>query len=102
MRNIIGITSDIKEFVNWWNITFPVDYYWRSKHNIPFNSLAHQESCFIDQYIEYSEDLIYQKIKSSEKEEKYQPGHMNWLKPKVYTKEEVDEIFDNLDLEDYD
>lgn len=100
MYNSIGITSDIQGFVNWWNITFPVDYYWRSKHNISFNSLAHQESCFIDQCFEYLEDLSYHKAKSiQDKKEVYQPGHMNWLKPKKYSEKEIDEMFNSLDIE---
>ena len=34
------------------------------------------------------------------KKEKYQPGNLNWMKPKVYSDEEIKDIFDNLNLDD--
>jgi hypothetical protein len=102
VHTFIGISSfNVKNFVNYWSNSYPTDLWWRQKHNIAFNSLAHQQSCFIDQLFEYYEEETFREIakKSDEKKEVYQPGRMNWLKPKVYSQEEIENMFDNIDLD---
>lgn len=81
---------DIKRFVIWWNNNFPLDYWWRTKHNIPFNSSNHREVDFIDQKFEYEEEKIYKDIRDKSKQEKEdmdnadKPYHETglWLRPK--------------------
>lgn len=102
MHTFIGISlSNVKKFVNYWDSSFPLDYYWRQRHNVAFNSEQHRQSCFIDQLFEYLEDEAFQKIlkKSIDKKEVYQPGFQNWLKSKKYSEKEVDDIFNSLDLD---
>lgn len=92
----IGIKS-VRQFVLQWNNSFPLDLWWRKKYNIPFNSKSHRQSNFIDQLIEFIEDKMLRE--ETEKKEKYQPGKLNWMKPKKYTDEEVKELFDQIDLD---
>lgn len=100
MQNRFGISLEsVKQFVNYWNVSYPIDYWWRQKHNVAFNSLTHQQSCFIDQLFEYLEERAYEKILSPKKESAYEPGRMNYLKKKIYTVAEEQEMFDNLDLD---
>lgn len=102
MRTFIGITSgNVQKFVNWWNASFPFDYWFRKKHNIPFNSELHCQSNFIDQYIEYLESKSFKEFseKTNEEKKKYEPGKNNWLLPKKYTESDIQEMFDNLDID---
>jgi hypothetical protein len=95
--NPIGLES-AKQFVIRWNNRFPIDLWFRKKYSIPFNSSVHQESDFIDQLFEFLEHRMLQE--EVEKKEKYQPGKANWLKQKKYSEQEIQEIFDNLNLDD--
>ena len=49
---------DIRDKIVHWNNQFPVDYWWRKKHNIPFMSQQHRQSNFWDQLFEYKEDVL--------------------------------------------
>jgi hypothetical protein len=69
--------KDIRNFIISWDSRFPIDRWWRKKYNIAFNSHSHRESSFIDQLIEYEEDILFREIES---EEKYIPGVGDWLK----------------------
>lgn len=59
-----------------WNNRFPLDRWWRMKHNIPFMSPEHRESSFIHQLIEFEEDKLFLKEFQTElkPEDKYVPG----------------------------
>lgn len=61
--------------VNNWNIKFPMDRWWRSKHNVAFMSPAHRECSFIHQVMEFEEDKLYMRVFEEDKpEDKYVPG----------------------------
>jgi hypothetical protein len=53
-------TDDIRRFMIRWNNKFPVDRWWRQKHNIPFLSERHREQSFLSQVMEYEEELMFQ------------------------------------------
>jgi hypothetical protein len=95
--------KDVKSFIINWNNRFPVDRWWRVKHGIAFNSTEHQEFCFIDMYVEFLEDRMFDEIanKNSGKtdEEKYVPGTGNFLRKKVMTKDELQAEFDNISID---
>lgn len=60
-----------------WNKRFPLDRWWRIKHNVSFMSPEHRESSFIYQLIEFEEDRLFMKEFQAEQEketEKYIPG----------------------------
>lgn len=70
--------SKIEEKVLEWNQKFPIDRWWREKHNIPYNSTAHREVSFLDQLFEYYEDSLYNEYKNS-KEEEYEPNKGDFI-----------------------
>lgn len=93
--------ENIKRFMQWWNVTYPLDRWWRQKHNVAFNSPKHRSMNFIDMKIEFEEDLLYKQIgEDKKKEQSYKPGRGDWLnKPKrvKMTEEEIDDLFEQFD-----
>jgi hypothetical protein len=74
---------DKNQFINFiykWNVDNPIDRWWREKHGIAFNSPEHRISCFIDQFMEYQEDKIYDQIFDKIKDGRYDPKKSNYLK----------------------
>lgn len=60
-----------------WNNRFPLDRWWRIKHNVSFMSPAHRESSFIYQLMEFEEDKLFMKEfyeDDTKKDDKYIPG----------------------------
>jgi len=92
--------DSLKDFVCSWNNKFPIDRWWRQKHQVAFNSSVHRDSCFIDMYFEFLEDRLWEKaVRQQEKDEDpYIPGRGNFLKKREYTQKEIDEIFDRIDV----
>lgn len=91
--------EDIKRFVQWWNVTYPLDRWWRKKHRVAFNSSQHRSMSFIDMKLEFEEDLLYRQIKE-EKGSVYVPGRGDWLnkqKAVKMTEDEVDDLFERFD-----
>lgn len=76
-----------------WNNTFPLDYWWRTKHGIPYGSKAHKEMSFIDMYFEYLEEKMFK--------EKFEDEPKNENSVSKISQNEIDEDFDNLDLSKY-
>ena len=60
-----------------WNLKFPIDKWWRSKHKIPFMSKIHKESSFLDQLFEYYEDEMYESLKD---EDTYEPNKGDFIR----------------------
>ncbi len=85
------VDTDIRDYIINWNLRFPMDYRWRKKYNIPFNSVKHRESCFLDQLIDLEEDKFFQELLSEEDE--YRPGSGDWLKHEI-----SDSIEDELEM----
>lgn len=111
MSNLSTI-EDVKDFVLQWNLRYPIDRWWREKHNVSFNSSVHRVSSFIDQLIEYEEDKLFRKIireeldKVKDREEEkpnneYIPGRGNFLDKKELTVEEANSTYNDLDIKDF-
>lgn len=67
--------SELIQSVINWNRKFPLDRWWRQKHNVPFMSPAHRESSFIHQLMEYEEEKMFLETFVEEKgKELYVPG----------------------------
>ena len=69
--------SELIQGVVSWNNRFPLDRWWRIKHNVSFMSPEHRESSFIYQLLEFEEDKLYLKEFQAEHEknkDKYIPG----------------------------
>lgn len=98
--------EDIVDFVKKWNIKYPVDFWWRRKYKIPFNSKKHRRHSLLDMKIEFEEDRLYDaqigEMVRSESKEGYIPGRgMLFEKGDqevVMTEAQVDEVFDNIDI----
>lgn len=87
---------------------FPIDYWWRKKYHVPFGSSQHREMNFIDMWIEYREEVMLNKqISQSDQYDEEAEDEALGLKDdnkrvvKV-TEKEIDEDFENLDLEQFD
>jgi|LSQX01.1.fsa_nt_gb hypothetical protein len=106
---MLSDTSEVKAFESFileWNIENPVDRWWRSKHGVAFNSSLHRGISFIDMYMEYYEDSLYEKATKQKKlkeEHPYIPGRRSFLyprdtKPGQKPGELSDEEFDNIEI----
>jgi hypothetical protein len=101
--NINSSKEQFERFVYEWNITNPIDRYYRKKYNIRFNSPEHRVCNFIDMAFEYLEDKIFE---FKEKEE-YIPGTKDYLKKKKEIEEEISDeqmmsLFDSDKVKDLD
>jgi translation elongation factor P/translation initiation factor 5A len=63
--NVVDKDS-IKKFIYEWNTNYPIDRWWREKHNIAFNSSSHREVSFMDMRLEWEEDQLYNKLRNEE------------------------------------
>ena len=80
----------VKRLIFEWNMTCPVDRWWRKKHNVAFGSPQHRASSFINQYFEYLEDKMFSEL--------YKEPEKEWIKTKQLTQAEIDKEFDDIDL----
>jgi len=96
--------EDIRIFIATWNNLYPVDYVFRKKYKIPFNSTEHRSMSLLDMRIDLEEDLMYGELDDKKEEKKrYVPATGNFLKKnkKSYvkmTEEEADELFDLIKI----
>ena len=92
----------MRGYIKAWNISYPIDYWWRKKHKVPFGSEKHRQHNFVDMKLEYLEDLMYRDLrKKDELSDSYKPGTGSWLKKrkvKKLSQAEIDAAFEDLDL----
>lgn len=101
MNQKLTLTKRVDSFLNIWHY-FPIDYWWRKKYNVPFGSSQHREMNFIDMFIEYREELlINSSVNKIDDEENKTIGLTSESGVKV-TQQEIDDDFENLDLEQFD
>lgn len=97
-------TNSLKDFIKEWNRRIPIDKWFRDRYKIPFNSKSHRELSFIDMYIEYIEfihfDYLVKKKEKQKEEYTYQRGKGNFMKG--LNDKDWDDIFENLDLDNFD
>lgn len=53
--------SELEQAVVSWNNRFPLDRWWRNKHEVAFMSPVHRESSFLYQLFEFEEDKLFSK-----------------------------------------
>jgi len=93
----------IRNFVQFWNTEYPIDYWWRQKYKIAFGSKAHKDQCVLDMRIEFEEDaMIKEELEKSREKKKYSPGRNDWLSERKDThtisEAQAEDIFDSLDI----
>lgn len=97
------ITIDnIRNWVRWWNVTYPIDRWWRQKHKIAFGSPEHLQQNMLDMRIEFEEELVYmeERIKDRNKS-KYRRGQGDWLNKarlREIEADQVDDVFESIDV----
>jgi len=95
----------VKSFVINWNNRFPIDLWWRKKYNVAFNSEQHRKLNLIDALIEYQEEIIFKDFIKKIEEEKKNIEEFNltgnYLKETEMTQEQIDKVFENLDLDSF-
>lgn len=96
--------NNLQEFVEKWNKAIPIDKWYRQKYNIPFGSATHKSISLADMFFEFYEFItIKYKIKDKEEEqEPYVRGDGNFMKSITYTKKDIDQLFDELDIDSMD
>ena len=53
--------SELEQAIVSWNNRFPLDRWWRNKHEVAFMSPVHRESSFLYQLFEFEEDKLFSK-----------------------------------------
>ena len=98
--------ENVDRFILDWH-RFPLDYWWRKKHNVPFGSQQHRDMNFIDMLVEYREEIVIDRLVKEYESEKEQQENINLgLKDNQevirLSKEQIDDDYDNLDLSQFD
>lgn len=103
-----------RDFLIKWNINYPLDYWWRKKYNIPFNSRKHREISYIDIFYEWLEEKLYEEnIKNIGEEQaridQYRKSG-EWFVPFVSEEDkkileekerELTDLFDKIDISSF-
>lgn len=102
-QKVNALRTEISNFLTEWHNDFILDYWWRKKHGIAFGSAAHREINFIDMLIEYQEEVIIKcaQLKAQRKEEEDWLGKERLENMVQMTQSEIDDDYENLDLENY-
>lgn len=93
-----NLKNELDTFIVDWNNKFPIDRWWRVKHNIPFGSIEHKKANFIQMFLEYEEDKLINQMQEKSTDPEISEFS---LQDEVLTKQEIDDDFENLELEKY-
>lgn len=94
--------DELKDFIFKWNIDFPIDRWWRKRHGVIFNSSIHREVSFVDMFIEFLEEDLYEEFEEKRlklEEDPYIPGQGNFLFKREDAQELTDQEFSDIDLD---
>lgn len=84
--------NKIRDFVNSWNTKFPLDLWWRRKHNVAFMSEHHKSISFLDQLFEWEEERMLDEILEGQ-HQKEESSDFNG----TISKEEIDRMSEEFD-----
>ncbi len=87
------LKEKIRNEIIHWNNSFPLDYYWRKKYNIPFGSAQHRSATFLDMARDYEEERMMRELTEKSDEPELVPT------PKLSQKE-IDSDFENFSFSD--
>lgn len=90
---------DLRKFLKYWYSICPIDKWWREKYNVSFNSPTHRATSFIDMYLDFIDEMNSIKFRNKNESDKYLPGNKNIFKKIVYTEEQLDDMYDSIDIE---
>jgi len=94
----------LKDDIYDWNLKFPFDHQWRHKYKIPYGSKAHREMCLFDIKFDISEEKLFKSLIQEKMSEKVNNNNKLLKRSKIskVSKKEVEDYFDNLDLDQFD
>lgn len=100
--------SELEQAIVSWNNRFPLDRWWRNKHEVAFMSPVHRESSFLYQLFEFEEDKLFSKavteVATTKDSEAYVPGSGDIFRTPAtledFTKEAQREIDEMLKMEE--
>ena len=97
------LRTEVSNFLTRWHNDFILDYWWRKKHDVAFGSAAHREMNFIDMFIEYQEEVIIKRaqLKEQRKEEEDWLGKERLENMVQMSQQEIDDDYENIDIENY-
>ena len=95
-------SENIKELVENWNKAIPIDRWYRKKYNIPFNSPTNRQISLIDIFFEFLEFVVTQPKRKKEEQEPYIKGEGNFMKEIVFSPKDIDQLFDEIDIDSID
>lgn len=98
-----ALRTEVNNFLTRWHNDFILDYWWRKKHDVAFGSAAHREMNFIDMFIEYQEEVIIKRAQLNEqrKEEEDWLGKERLENMVQMSQQEIDDDYENIDIENY-
>lgn len=99
--------ENLSDFLIDWNNFFILDRNYRKKYSIAFNSKEHRNLCYIDIYLEFLEDAIFEQhskefAENIEKIKQYNSG--KWIDFQRITPEITEKLiekFDNIDISSF-
>ena len=97
--------EEYRNFVIKWNNAFPIDRWFRNKHNIPFLSEEHKKCDFFTELMEFEEEKAFYELSQEKKEkeeraQEYIPNIGDWLKaPEGDTAFYEDQMFKMIETE---
>lgn len=94
--------DDIRRFMIRWNNRFPLDSWWRRKHNVPFLSQIHKEQSFLSQLMEYEEDCLFNEAdKQEDSINHYTPNIGDIFRVNILKEENYKKQIDAEDIEEF-
>lgn len=97
----------LREFMIWWNTQFPIDYWYRRKYEIAFNSAKHRELSLFDILCEWEEENLTIELQNelyNEEQFKDYKETGRWLRDNSETasQEDWDEFFESDNWDEFD
>lgn len=82
------------DFVREWGIDNPIDYWWRKKNKVPFNSTLHRSISQRDMLFEFLEEELVREQEQEQicksQESEYEYGSFDFLIDRVIDSSEID------------
>lgn len=96
---------NFKDFIIYWNQIFPIDYWYRKKYGIRFNSEEHRRTNILDVYLEFIENNFFEEVKEDMKrptEMKKRYSEHGLLLPRENEFDEDDLFEGQIDYSEFD
>jgi len=93
--------NNVRQHIIDWNNKFPLDKWWRTKHNIAFGSEQHLAISQYDILFEYIEDELFKQISEDQSDDNNIPLYkangtdVHWLNPSANMRMRQDDV--NID-----